>query len=613
MPAITKDYQYIQNKISSLKDKYAFLRDKPDSYIFSALCVIYSLYKDPDKVNEEDLKAIITDQAYDGGVDMLLADPLSDSYDLVMCQSKLYKTISKEEVQNALSKMANFYKDILKGNFGDVNDEVVSRFMKLNAEIGDESKIKFILYTSAAKNKINMESLQEKLMEQIPNGSNVEVVVMFAADIVNEIKETETRRPTVEAGVLQIDHEENILRYKKEAVIVNASAYSIKKLYATYRENLLSKNLRYHIRSGRKIDDAIKETINTKPELFWIMNNGITIICDEFQVDGDEVKLTNFSVINGGQTVFVLYKNTNVNASNDFYLPCKIIQSRGNNEKEKNDYSLDISIAANWQKPIKDFDLRANSFEQVLFARVMREVGIFYQTKRGETIPKEYATKYLHTDLAEVGKLGLCAIFQMPGTARNKPSVAYDEKHNFYETIFNSNQNQIANICKELLYIDYYFDTFIDNFKKEKSSSDAKDLALNAKTMCIAFVALVARYHQGNITDNDIHRLDQNTSASREIFGTLGTIQSLLPVKLYSKKYDSTLDELFRLIITNGTAMYSGAKFSNNALTATNFLKSDKSYYFILHNRWEELNIGINNLIQTLKLNSRSITPGSSS
>ena len=146
------------------------------------------------------------------------------------------------------------------------------------------------------------------------------------------------------------------------------------------------------------------------------------------------------------------------------------------------------------------------------------------------------------------------------------------------------------------MYIDYHFDTFIKSYKEEKSN----DIALNARTMCIAFVALAARYHQGNITDNDIHKLGQNNNALREILGNLGAIKSILPVKLYTEKYDSAVDELFRLIINNGAMMYSGAKYNNNTLTATNFLKSDKSYYFILSNRWEELKIGINNLFREL-------------
>ncbi len=43
--------------------------------------------------------------------------------------------------------------------------------------------------------------------------------------------------------------------------IVNASAFSIKQLYAMHNTNLLARNLRYHI-AGRDIDLAIEETIS---------------------------------------------------------------------------------------------------------------------------------------------------------------------------------------------------------------------------------------------------------------------------------------------------------------------------------------------------------------
>ena len=37
---------------------------------------------------------------------------------------------------------------------------------------------------------------------------------------------------------------------------------------------------------------------------FWLKNNGITIVCGDFEIDGREVKLRDFSIINGGQTTY---------------------------------------------------------------------------------------------------------------------------------------------------------------------------------------------------------------------------------------------------------------------------------------------------------------------
>lgn len=170
-----------------------------------------------------------------------------------------------------------------------------------------------------------------------------------------------------------------------------------------YQHNiqLLARNLRYHI-AGRDIDREIDETICNNPESFWYKNNGITIVCSDFSIDGREVKLRDFSIINGGQTTYMIHKSRSIDEHNDFYLPCKIIKTEGDTEDEKNAFSLSIAKATNTQKPIKPVDLKANSPEQVRFAQSMREVGIFYQTKRGETVPRAFSEAYLNSSLVEI-------------------------------------------------------------------------------------------------------------------------------------------------------------------------------------------------------------------
>lgn len=85
----------------------------------------------------------------------------------------------------------------------------------------------------------------------------------------------------------------------------------------------------------RDIDSSINETISRNPETFWFKNNGITIICDDFIVDGKQIKLKDFSIVNGGQTTTLLHKSKEINKENDLYLPCKIIRTMGESEDEK--------------------------------------------------------------------------------------------------------------------------------------------------------------------------------------------------------------------------------------------------------------------------------------
>lgn len=593
----SSDYEYIAAKIDTLRG-YNFFRNRPDSYIFSALCVKSHFYKNPALLmTQNELEDMIVDGAYDGGVDILLADPSSETCDLVIGQSKFYQNITFDDVLNALIKMANFYKDMTSGKFDGVKEKVQQRFLTLDSDTGEESKIIFVLFTSAPQGKINIDRLESKFKEQFSDPSNIEVNVLFASDIVNGIKEAESRRPTVESGKLYIDRAGNILEYGDDAVIVNISALSLKRLYGMHGTNLLARNLRYHIKSGREIDRAIDETINTSPASFWLKNNGITIICDSFSADGKEIKLTNFSIINGGQTVYIIHRNKRLIECNDFYLPCKIIQAQGSSEDEKNLYSLEIAKAANSQKPIRDIDLKANAPEQVRFARAMREAGIFYQTKRGEDIPKAYKPNYLNTDLAEVGKLCLCAVFQIPGISRSKPSSLYKPK--YYDIIFRRDPEKIARICRELLYIDDFFrSTFIKEYDRNnkgegKKAEDKISFAHNARTACIAFVAFASRYIDGNLTDRDVDSMTYAKSDTDiyDIFRELDGFDFVLPPQLFAQKdkYDDVLRKLFNLIISSGITAYTFAKGYDPSVTATNFLKADKNYYKIISAQWPQI------------------------
>lgn len=604
-------YEFITNKINSIRNSYPSLRNKSDDYVFSVLSTKAVFYKNPALIlNETDIDKMIVDGQYDGGVDILLTDPNSETSNLIIAQSKYYKNISFDDVMNAMTKMAMFYKDMASGRFENVNEKVQRRFLSLNSEVGEESRIQFVFFTSAEQNGIRRDRIEKRFRDQFSDSSMYDVIIMFGQDIEEAIKESESRRPTVENGKINIDETDNYLLYREDAVIVNVSAFSVKLLYAQHGTNLLARNLRYHV-AGRNIDKEISETIKDTPEMFWLKNNGITIICDNFVIDGKQVKLNNFSIVNGGQTTYMIHKSPYVSEHSDFYLPCKIIKTSGSSEDNKTAFSLEIAKATNSQKAIKPIDLKANSPEQVRFSQAMRDVGVFYQTKRGEKIPSAFKQSYLNTDLGEIGKLCLSAIFQMPGTSRNKPSTLYNDK--YYDLIFKGNQSQIASICKELLYIDYYFrNIFLDKFdlenRNEPNSTDRITFAHNSRTICTAFVVIASRYHQKNIDDDDlqvIFNASKSDVVDNRVFDSLKDLNGfnhILPNELFKNKtdYEFYLNKLFLLILNSGITCYSIATMYEEGLNASNYLKKDKNYYGILKMQWSNLKPKIMELFDSL-------------
>ena len=344
--------------------------------------------------------------------------------------------------------------------------------------------------------------------------------------------------------------------------------------------------------------------IQSNPNSFWFKNNGITIICDDFEISGNQIKLTNFSIVNGGQTTYNLSKSEFIDKSHDFFLPCKIIKTHGETEDERGLFSLEIAKATNSQKAIKQIDLKANAPEQVRFAKAMRAVEIFYQTKRGESVPNQYKDPTKNTDLYEIGKLFLAGVFELPATSRNKPSKLFDPP--FYGPIFNSsNQSQIASLSRELLYMDNYFKTiFLPKFDESCADNPNKDeliqFAHNARTTCIAFAGLIGRYRQNIITLEDLKKMIRTYVSGTyeedlyDIFKKIGDAKTFYPSKIFDdkEKYDDILYDLFNGIVKAGRTCYSHARrdsSSGDNLNISNYLKKDINYYSILDSEWDSL------------------------
>ena len=605
-------YKYIKNKISSMKHDYHFLRDKSDDYVFTALSVRASFYKNPAlEFNDNIISEFIVDGQYDGGVDALLSDPNSEDENLILVQSKFYTDITYEEVSNSVKKLASFYKEMENGEYHNVNEKVQKRFLTLNAEVSEDATIKFVFYTSANKNRIRTDRIEKIIKNEFQDDNRFEIVLYYGDDIVEEIKELESRRPTVESGDIKIDCTNNYLEYGEDAIIVNASAFSIKELYALHNTNLLSRNLRYYIKK-RDIDKSISDTIKECPDQFWFRNNGLTIVCDDFSVDGKIVHLSDFSIVNGGQTTSLIHKSSYITKENDLYLPCKIIKAIGDTQDEKNHFILDIAKATNSQKPIKSIDLKANAPEQVRFSNSMRQADIYYQTKRGESIPKGYKDDFKNADLSQIGKLCLAGIFQLPASSRNKPSSIYLDR--FYTPIFEKDQTKIANISKELLYIDYYFKKiYLKEFDKKHDNDIVSPIAFahNARTLCISFVSLAGRYKNGNITNDKLITIFNHCSENKgydnylyKIFSDIEGCDYLLPKELFLNKdrYEAVVSKLFEIIIMSGFRYYNTISRTDASLNETNFLKNDQNYYEILKTDWIELERNISEIYNEYNL-----------
>lgn len=136
-------------------------------------------------------------------------------------------------------------------------------------------------------------------------------------------------------------------------------------MYSQWGTKLLEMNVRVFLSARGKVNKGIRETIFNEPHMFCAYNNGITV----FARDVEEVfletgikgisKVSDFQVVNGGQTVASLYHASKKKADlNDIEVQMKLVLV--NNDEDIGELVPRISEYSNTQNRVSMADLSAN-------------------------------------------------------------------------------------------------------------------------------------------------------------------------------------------------------------------------------------------------------------
>lgn len=146
---------------------------------------------------------------------------------------------------------------------------------------------------------------------------------------------------------------------------------------------LFTKNVRYDL-GNTPVNKSIKDTLESKPDHknFTLFHNGVIILCDSAAKDGDSLKIENYSVVNGAQSITTFYKNRK-KLTDDLRVLVRVIALQDDALARK------ITENSNNQNAIKPRDLRSN---HALMTRLQTEMAntpgdFFFEIKRGEDAP----------------------------------------------------------------------------------------------------------------------------------------------------------------------------------------------------------------------------------
>ena len=549
--AVTKNYiKQITGK--TLSDDRAF------SY------VLLKIFYDVDYIDQIDL---VTDGANDGGIDFLYYD--EEENKLSVCQSKFTGSLTNDEIIKEIGKAYSTVQNFKKSHTGSYNEKLKKALQNALDRLPDDNSdnIEYVVFSTAP---IDINSAKKKI-ENTNHDFSIDTISIYQLDdIERAIQRVQENLSTVVYEKVKIDRPKNYLEYESddlEGIFCNVSSYSVVQLYNKYSgAGLFDLNIRRYIRN-KLVDTGITNTLNSDRENFWFLNNGIIIACTEFEVDGNTVKLSNFSIVNGGQTTQLIgtYKGTN---SKEFYIPCKIVATK--DERKATRFYTKIAEATNSQKPIYPRDLKSNSPEMLRLSRWLENEKIYLEIKRGYKPSKKYK-HYIKND--ELGKLILSFALQKPGTARNGKSKIFEP--DTYDRIFKVNYEKDASkkaFIIDLIDLNDRYDEIEKKYKVNGLDEIQTEVLKNGKQIIFALLGVCYRLINSDISENDL--LSSPESVSNIPF-TYGKFISNYIEDDFERKLDKSIKDIVKILADIYKQAFNGKKTTS----VSNFFKSDLRYY----------------------------------
>lgn len=414
----------------------------------------------------------------------------------------------------------------------------------------------------------------------VPLMETIKFDIVFGDDIIDEISQLTSDKKSVDYGELLLEKENNYLTYgEEESIITNITAFSLKDNFVKFgKAGLFAMNLRFYI-ANKKVDEGLAESISEKGDRFWYYNNGIIIVCDDFKIEGKKLKLSNYSIVNGGQTTRMIGV---IPFEKDFAISCKVIRNKYEDDPVENTkFVAEIAEASNTQKPINATDIIANRFEQRLLKDKLSKAGVFMQIKRGDAasanLSENYPEPWQKTKNSELGQLLYATIAQKPGTARNSKNKIFSDKSK-YQIVFGNVSSYDIDMIKDLLYLKTHYKKWASLVSKDVNSDEVKKgLVKNGYYYFASTIMLMAKFAFAKDLTDALKTYGINSDRGNFIIS-----QIIFNHRIFNDDYAALQNKMYALFemvydkyILRG---YKILKDRKADLVYSNFTKTDKNY-----------------------------------
>jgi len=562
----------IENSIKEIVKDIPKLSTLSNEYLFSLLCFKY--FYNQGNLDYKDYKTVFTDGKNDGGIDLIcLKEDSNDQVHLILIQSKYINDLANcQDVVDIFTKTDQTLRNFEKNKTAQYNDRLRRILKERIEDIEDLHPITDITVFIGTRLSPNRKRDIEKKIENIDSLDRYVCTVYDSDEIEKQIESIKSPKKFVSEAKITYTVHDGKIKYGPNGLLVNISANSLKSLYERFKDSgLFEQNFRYYIRN-KKIDDAIRKSLEKNRNKFWFLNNGIIIGCSDFIIDGDKIKLYNFSIINGCQTTTLIGEFNGLNEGVDFSLPCKIVKSNQNKiDDEFFNTISQIAEASNSQKPISDRDLKANREELKRLKKLLadEEPKVYLIIKRGEDVKRKSTLNFwqiIHNDL--LGQLILSFNLQQPGTARSgKKKIFADD--NIYDKVFKRKHD--SNTLKDLVKLHNYYIEFLNKRESPFLFPNQESVATNGALYVVAIIGFFIKVNR-NILDFEYIKNPETWELELQKDNIYGNIFS----EYKEDDFYEILYGLFSDIIQEVSNAFELKQADKK--TVTNFLKHDTDY-----------------------------------
>lgn len=350
----------------------------------------------------------ITDGTGDGGLDAYHID--EDKKTIYLIQSK-YKTTPEGYLNNDVDWREFFKMEldrIVRGEAGSISGNEyngkVKIFQQKITNISDLGRWKYALaYLGNVPSTITKESLLS-----ISGGVCQEAEVLHGNDFYNQVLIPYLKRDfynkedfSFEIYINQ-ERSANRIRYSvdladgesAEVQLCFVPTIEIARLMSQYRNSILQYNPRCYVgirNTGVNADirDSVSKTDHNE---FSLLNNGITVICNEVSYNDNtaqrgkaSITVSNPQIVNGGQTAFTLAHLYENGSDHSIFDKKEVLTKFIIIVGDRDEMIEKISDATNNQNPIRPRDKASNDLKMIkLQAELFEQYGVLLERKQGE-------------------------------------------------------------------------------------------------------------------------------------------------------------------------------------------------------------------------------------